>query len=89
MDDAPAPAGERGATRRLSVGFLGTGIMGAHMARRIAQAGHKPTAWNRTTAKAEALSAFGVAQACDAAAAARGAGCTRVVAVSCWPWLGA
>ena len=89
MDDAPAPAGERGATRRLPVGFLGTGIMGAHMARRIAQAGHKPTAWNRTTAKAEALSAFGVAQACDAAAAARGAGCTRVVAVSCWPWLGA
>src|SRR3954471_20094668 len=60
MDDAPAPAGERGATRRLSVGFLGTGIMGAHMARRIAQTGHKATA-------------FGVAQACDAAAAARGA----------------
>ena len=73
MDDGPAPTGERGATRRLSVGFLGTGIMGAHMARRIAQAGHDLAAWNRTAAKAEALSAFGVAQACDAAAAALGA----------------
>ena len=47
--------------------------MGAHMARRIAQAGHKIAAWNRTPAKAEALSAFGVAQASDATAAARGA----------------
>jgi len=70
MDDAPAPAGEKGATRRLSVGFLGTGIMGGHMARRIAQAGHDIAAWNRTAAKAEALSAFGVKQACDAAAVA-------------------
>src|SRR5215208_4033077 len=73
MDDSPAPARERGATRRLSVGFLGTGIMGAHMARRIAQAGHDIAAWNRTASKAEALSAFGIAQACDAAAAARDA----------------
>ena len=47
--------------------------MGAHMARRIAQAGHETAAWNRTAAKAEALSAFGVSQACDAAAAAQGA----------------
>jgi 3-hydroxyisobutyrate dehydrogenase-like beta-hydroxyacid dehydrogenase len=72
MDDNPPIPIERAATQRLSVGFLGTGIMGAHMARRIAQAGHKTTAWNRTAAKAEALSAFGVAQACDAAATARG-----------------
>ena len=77
---APAPVpesvvepGARPAARRLSVGFLGTGIMGGHMARRIAQAGHDVAAWNRTAAKAEALSAFGVAQAGDAAAAARGA----------------
>jgi 3-hydroxyisobutyrate dehydrogenase-like beta-hydroxyacid dehydrogenase len=73
MGDHPANAGERPATRHLSVGFLGTGIMGTHMARRIAQAGYKTTAWNRTAAKAEALSAFGVAQACDAAAAAHNA----------------
>ena len=55
--------GRIGAARRLSIGFLGTGIMGGHMARRIAQAGHDVAAWNRTGAKAEALSAFGVAQA--------------------------
>jgi 3-hydroxyisobutyrate dehydrogenase-like beta-hydroxyacid dehydrogenase len=71
MDDNPPIPIERAATQLLSVGCLGTGIMGAHMARRIAQAGHKTTAWNRTAAKAEALSAFGVAQACDAAATAR------------------
>jgi 3-hydroxyisobutyrate dehydrogenase-like beta-hydroxyacid dehydrogenase len=53
------------------VGFLGTGIMGGHMARRIAQAGHDVAAWNRTAAKAEALSACGVAQAGDAVAAAQ------------------
>ena len=73
MGDPLATAGEKPATQRLSVGFLGTGIMGAHMARRIAQAGHEIAAWNRTPAKAEALSAFGVGQACDATAAARGA----------------
>jgi 3-hydroxyisobutyrate dehydrogenase-like beta-hydroxyacid dehydrogenase len=73
MDDRPAIPSEGAATRRLSIGFVGTGIMGGHMARRIAQAGHKTAAWNRTATKAEALSAFGVAQACDAAAAARGA----------------
>src|ERR1044071_7008676 len=73
MADPSATAGESEATRRLSVGFLGTGIMGAHMARRIAQAGHGLAVWNRKAAKAEALSAFGVSQACDAAAAAQGA----------------
>jgi 3-hydroxyisobutyrate dehydrogenase-like beta-hydroxyacid dehydrogenase len=73
MAKRPASVGEKGAARRLAVGFLGTGIMGAHMARRVAQAGHKATAWNRTAAKAEALAAFGVEQARDAAAAARGA----------------
>jgi 3-hydroxyisobutyrate dehydrogenase-like beta-hydroxyacid dehydrogenase len=43
------------------------------MARRIAQAGHKVAAWNRTATKAEALSAFGIVQTGDAAATARGA----------------
>lgn len=43
------------------------------MARRIAQSGHEIAVWNRTPAKAEALSAFGVGQACDATTAARGA----------------
>lgn len=43
-----------------SIGFAGTGIMGCHMARRLAQAGHAVVAWNRTAAKAEPLREFGV-----------------------------
>ena len=42
------------------VSLIGTGIMGAHMARRLAQAGFTVTAWNRDRAKAAPLSAFGV-----------------------------
>jgi 3-hydroxyisobutyrate dehydrogenase-like beta-hydroxyacid dehydrogenase len=39
----------------LTVGWIGTGRMGAAMARRLAEAGVDVTAWNRTRAKAEAL----------------------------------
>ncbi len=42
------------------IAFLGTGIMGGHMARRLAQAGFHVTAWNRTPAKVGALASFGV-----------------------------
>ncbi|SHE98224.1 2-hydroxy-3-oxopropionate reductase [Modicisalibacter ilicicola DSM 19980] len=42
------------------IGFLGTGIMGAPMARRLAEAGHQIRAWNRTASKAEALLPLGV-----------------------------
>ena len=45
---------------RASIGFVGTGIMGFHMARRLAEAGHAVIAWNRTPAKAEPLCDFGV-----------------------------
>lgn len=45
----------------LRVSVLGTGIMGSHMARRLAEAGHAVTAWNRDRVKAEKLSKFGVA----------------------------
>ncbi len=45
------------------IGFLGTGIMGGHMARRLAQAGFAVAAWNRSPDKAERLAAFGVARA--------------------------
>jgi len=41
----------------LNVGFLGTGLMGAPMARNLAGAGHTVRAWNRTPAKAEGLGA--------------------------------
>ena len=37
----------------MKIAFLGTGIMGAPMARHIAAAGHDVTAWNRTREKAE------------------------------------
>ena len=37
------------------VAFLGTGLMGAPMARNLLKGGHAVRAWNRTAAKAEAL----------------------------------
>ncbi len=39
------------------VAFLGTGAMGAPMARRLAEAGHAVRAWNRTPEKAQGLGA--------------------------------
>ncbi|MFI2641475.1 NAD(P)-dependent oxidoreductase [Streptomyces sp. NPDC018610] len=42
-----------------TVGVLGTGIMGAAMARNLLRAGHTVRAWNRTRAKAEPLAADG------------------------------
>jgi 3-hydroxyisobutyrate dehydrogenase-like beta-hydroxyacid dehydrogenase len=42
------------------IALLGTGIMGAHMARRLAQAGFLVTAWNRSADKAARLAQFGV-----------------------------
>ena len=42
------------------VAFIGTGIMGGHMARRLAQAGFEVTAWNRTVEKSAKLAEFGV-----------------------------
>src|SRR5919202_1638318 len=38
----------------MNIGWLGTGIMGAPMARNVAQAGNEVRAWNGTRAKAEA-----------------------------------
>ncbi|WAX94244.1 NAD(P)-dependent oxidoreductase [Aminobacter sp. NyZ550] len=52
------------------IGFVGTGIMGGHMARRLAQAGFRVTAWNRTADKAAALAAAGVELAGSPAGAA-------------------
>jgi 3-hydroxyisobutyrate dehydrogenase len=56
-----------------SVAVLGTGTMGAAMARNLSAAGFDVRAWNRTRAKAEPLSADGVRVAADAAEAVRGA----------------
>lgn len=52
-----------------TVAVLGTGIMGAGMARNIAAAGMATRVWNRTAARAEPLSDAG-ARVCDTAARA-------------------
>ena len=48
-----------------SVGWIGTGRMGAPLAERLARAGLSVTAWNRTRAKAEALVPAGVKVAAE------------------------
>ncbi len=55
-----------------SIAFLGTGIMGFRMARRLRTAGHPITAWNRTREKAERLVADGATVADDPADAVAG-----------------
>ncbi len=56
-----------------TVAVLGTGIMGAAMARNMLRAGLPLRAWNRTRAKAEALTADGAYCADSPADAVRGA----------------
>jgi 3-hydroxyisobutyrate dehydrogenase len=51
----------------LSVGWIGTGRMGAPLAERLAVAGVQVTAWNRTRAKADALAGTGVKAAAEPA----------------------
>ncbi|MEV5233656.1 NAD(P)-dependent oxidoreductase [Streptomyces pseudogriseolus] len=46
-------------TDTLTVTVLGTGIMGAAMARNLLEAGHTVRAWNRTRARADPLAADG------------------------------
>jgi 3-hydroxyisobutyrate dehydrogenase len=55
------------------IAVLGTGTMGAPMARNIAQAGHEVVAYNRTRERAEPLAEDGIEVAGDAAEAVRGA----------------
>jgi 3-hydroxyisobutyrate dehydrogenase len=57
----------------MRITFLGTGIMGAPMARHLAEAGHDVTVWNRTAAKARPLAEHGAHVAEDPAAATTGA----------------
>ncbi|MGW4850080.1 NAD(P)-dependent oxidoreductase [Streptomyces sp. NPDC004288] len=53
--------------------FLGLGSMGLPMARRLLDAGHPLTVWNRTAAKADALVADGAVRAATPAEAVRDA----------------
>src|SRR5258706_2152163 len=55
------------------IAFLGLGQMGAPMARRLLQAGHELTVWNRTPDRAEPLAAGGAAVAGSPAEAGAGA----------------
>lgn len=54
--------------------FLGTGLMGEPMVRRLLAAGLSVTVWNRTHAKAQLLEAAGAGAQRDLAAAVGGAG---------------
>lgn len=58
---------------KMSVALLGTGTMGAGMARNLLKAGFAVTVYNRTRAKAEPLAAQGATVADTAAEAVRGA----------------
>jgi 3-hydroxyisobutyrate dehydrogenase len=57
----------------MEIAWIGTGIMGAPMARRLMRSGHQMRVFNRTPAKAHALTADGAKIASDPAEAARGA----------------
>jgi 3-hydroxyisobutyrate dehydrogenase len=52
----------------MKIGFAGAGIMGAPMARNLAEAGHEVRLWNRTRAKAEAVEGVSVADSPEEAA---------------------
>ncbi len=54
------------------IAFLGTGLLGGALAEAAAKRGERVSAWNRTTAKARALEAFGVRAEAHAADAVRG-----------------
>ena len=55
-----------------TVGFIGLGIMGGPMARRLIEAGHSVTVYNRTASKCEPLVAMGAKQAATPRTAAEG-----------------
>jgi 3-hydroxyisobutyrate dehydrogenase len=57
----------------MKIAFLGTGIMGAPMARHLAQAGHDVAVWNRSPEKARPLAEYGATVAQDGASAVAGA----------------
>lgn len=54
------------------VSIIGLGAMGSALARALLRGGHRPTVWNRTTAKADPLVRDGASLAADAASAVAG-----------------
>src|SRR5260370_12445904 len=61
------------AVTNMEIAWIGTGIMGARMARRLIGADHHLRVFNRSPQRARALGADGASVAADAAEAARGA----------------
>ena len=57
----------------MEIAWIGTGIMGAPMARRLLRAGHRVRVHNRSAEKARALSGDGATVVADAAECARDA----------------
>lgn len=57
----------------MNIAWIGLGLMGAPMARNLLRHGHRVTVWNRTRAKAEALTAEGATLASSPRQAARAA----------------
>jgi 2-hydroxy-3-oxopropionate reductase len=57
----------------MQITFLGIGLMGDPMARRLLAAGHQVTVWNRTHAKAQMLAEVGARPVADLAQAVDGA----------------
>src|SRR5947208_8041117 len=55
------------------IAFIGLGIMGSPMARRLLAAGYPLTVWNRTASRAEPLQAEGASVAAGPAEAGRDA----------------
>jgi 3-hydroxyisobutyrate dehydrogenase len=71
---SPAPRGTRACNDRgMTLSVLGTGIMGAAVARNWLKAGQAVQVWNRTRANAEPLAADGAVVAGTPAEAVRGA----------------
>ena len=56
-----------------SIGFIGLGIMGRAMARRLVDAGHRVAVWNRDPSKAGELEAAGARRAATPREASLGA----------------
>lgn len=61
-------------SNRMTIAVLGTGLMGAPMARRLCEAGYDVSVWNRSRDKAEPLAAHGAIVCETPAEAARDAG---------------
>jgi 3-hydroxyisobutyrate dehydrogenase len=64
---------------KMEIGWIGTGIMGAPMARRLLRGAYRVRVHNRTPEKARALMADGATIAAEVAEAARGAGAVFIM----------